>query len=182
MRITLLSKALLVAGCVAPFASFAQSSGSAAMASQQAMQAYDARLQAIQAALAPIKSETDLNAYLANDRFRTSPLDALSLAARQQFLVSLRFSSKGLASFNYTVLENELTPTQIYKILALFGLQRDIYLFKDSQQVTPLDKLIMSHPSVRGLPSDHQGYECDEAYGHPHTCSRADSEICTSNC
>lgn len=34
------------------------------------------------------------------------------------------FSDKGLASFSYAELEAELTPTQIYEIMSLFGLQR----------------------------------------------------------
>lgn len=146
---------------------------------------YQARLNQIDAAVAPIKSAEDLRKYLATTHPGTSPLDLLSFAGKQRFLASLQFNEKGLTTFEYVDLENELTPTQIYRVLALFGMQRDTVLLTRAAKLTPADQLIMgtngASPDgtiVPPAPGDHEGYMC-ESRG---TCFRSADRICTSNC
>lgn len=146
---------------------------------------YQARQNQIDAAVAPIKSEQDLREYLAKTHPGTSPLDVLSFAGKQRFLASLQFNGKGLTTFEYLDLENELTPTQIYRVLALFGVQRDTVLLTRAAKLTPTDRLIMGTdggpPGVTinpPTPGDHEGYMC-ESRG---TCFRSADRICTSNC
>jgi|GEM_PF-6357254 len=52
-----------------------------------------------------------------------TPLSELSDAGLELFVDSLLFTDRGLASFDAGVLEQELTPTQIYAVLELFGLE-----------------------------------------------------------
>lgn len=78
---------------------------------------------AVDMQLAPIKSVDSLNDYLANQKPGDSPLDKLSPGAKERFISSLKFNSKGLTEYRYSELETELSPTEIYQILSLFGVQ-----------------------------------------------------------
>lgn len=144
----------------------------------------------IAARLAPIKSTEDLNAYIARTPAANSPLSYLSPAAKSRFLSGLQFNEKGVASFSYADLEAELTPSQIYEILSLFGVQRTVPLMKGARVVNETDRLIMgarnaplgqcNGASMPGLTPgcDHEGYRC---VGHG-SCAQSMSMICTSNC
>lgn len=143
----------------------------------------------IAASLAPIKSAEDLKGYMAKTSAAESPLNYLSPPARNRFLSSLRFNEKGITSFSYVDLEAELTPSQIYKLLSLFGIQRTAPLMKSARVVNDADRMIIGLPDVRRCdashessqsPSgcDHEGYRC-EGRG---TCMQTMSAICTSNC
>lgn len=151
--------------------------------------------------IAPIKSSADLDTFLATNH--STPLDALPTNARQEFLSSLQFSNSALGSFDYNVLENNLTPTQTYKVLALFGYQYLAPSFKNKKVNTSLDRAILSLAnSSDGTKSkgvedfgvfgkrvqmggfigqedkDYRGYYCKS----PGTCSPRKSDICTHNC
>ena len=139
---------------------------------------------------APIKSNQDLNDYLAAQQ--VTPLDKFSATARQDFLDSLVFGEKGLASFRYDLLEKELTPTDIYSLLSLFGLQGGTAQLDGAQAKTSLDRAILQMNDQQyansfdgfggGFPgtSDDflEGYKCDS----PGSCVLADGYACTSNC
>jgi hypothetical protein len=71
--------------------------------------------------LAPIRSRAELDAHLNTDE---SPLMALSDPSLEMFLDSLIFGEHNLASFRRNELEAELTVSQIYEILSLFGFQQ----------------------------------------------------------
>jgi hypothetical protein len=71
---------------------------------------------------APITSQRSLSRHLSAG-LTESPLGRLSQPALRRFLASLQFNESGLTTFRYTELEAELTPTQIYQVLALFGQQ-----------------------------------------------------------
>lgn len=124
-----------------------------------------------------------MDAYLLRTRNAASPLSALSPSAQHRFLDSLRFTPAGLSSFRYADLEAELTPTQAYKLLALFGMQQDVRLLKSAHQVTTLDAVILGIGGGMaggvGL-GDHDGYWCETS--RPHTCAQAPGFICTGNC
>lgn len=136
-------------------------------------------LRRIQHLLAPIKSWEDLQDYLAVTRLDASPLDKLSPAAKQRFLGSLVFSEHGLASFEYVDLENELSPTDIYKVLSLFGVQSDTATLRNVRMSSESDGLIMNYMGPPNSPySDHLDYRCASRG----TCTRSSGDICTSNC
>lgn len=69
---------------------------------------------------APIKSESDFRLELAN---AASPIHFLSAHGKSQFVEGVVFANGGVASLNVRPLENELTPSQIYRVLSLFGFQ-----------------------------------------------------------
>lgn len=127
-----------------------------------------------------------------------SPLKKLSPYAQRVFIDSLVFTENGLGGFNYTILEEELTPTEIYKVLQLIGAQHTITMFTNARIETKADLLLMSQKSVRqainskskesdsevgvqSMPAfgaDHKGYECLRRA----TCSRAERHICMGGC
>ncbi|GLQ89131.1 hypothetical protein [Dyella flagellata] len=100
----------------------------------------------IAARLAPIKSIKDLTAYMARTSAADSLLNLLSPAAKNRFLSSLQFNEKGITSFSYADLEAELTPSQIYELLSLFGIQRTVPLMKGARVVDDTDRMIMANP------------------------------------
>lgn len=93
--------------------------------------------------LATIKSQADLQAYVAQ-RPNASPLNSLSPGAKQRFLQSLVFTDLGLASFDYRDLRSELTATQIYQLLGLFGVQRSTSSIPGLRIAGPSDAAIIA--------------------------------------
>jgi hypothetical protein len=91
--------------------------------------------------MAQVKSRAELDAYLREDSNQDHPLFALSEDRLRQFLGSLVFTERGLASFNASALEAELTATQIYRVLSLFGLDRSVIDLASTSEFTnsPLD-------------------------------------------
>lgn len=76
--------------------------------------------QEIDLSMAPIKSHAELVRHLrtVND----SPMTRLTPRARQQFIASLVFTRKGLASYSWEPLTS-LSVTDKWRLLSLFGLQ-----------------------------------------------------------
>ncbi|MEX1829016.1 hypothetical protein [Luteibacter sp. CQ10] len=152
----------------------------------------------IDEARAPIKSESDLRKYLLTESL-SSPLNRLSPDAKARFISSLIFSEKGLGSYNYQSLEDELTASQIYDVLSLFGAQATTHLISGAKVESKADLLIMQ-PQVISLPCeeggdlpchggggdtgsgggevDHFEYSC----GSPHTCISTPGAICMHTC
>lgn len=128
--------------------------------------------------LSPVHSQLELGTYLQSAK--ASPLDWLSPAAKRRFLASLTFNETGLTGFDYSDLRAELTATQIYQVLAIFGAQRVVPLIKGAHTETDVDRLLMSAPERTSSPpmDDHEGYRCEGA----HTCGSAPSRICMSGC
>lgn len=93
--------------------------------------------------LAPIHSSADLASYL-ESRGPDSPLGRLSPAASKRFIDSLTFNENGLTGFRTDDLQSELTATQAYRILELFGAQHTTPLLRGLTIETPLDEAIMS--------------------------------------
>lgn len=69
----------------------------------------------------PLDSQTALDAWLRDHAGRRTPFDALPPGARERFLLSLRWGSRGLGGFDAGVLADELPQPQIDAILRLFG-------------------------------------------------------------
>ena len=130
---------------------------------------------------APIKSRADLKSHL-KALGVSSPLNQLQPEARARFVNSLTFNEKGLTGFRYQELE-ELSPTAIYQILALFGQQHTTGMLSGARVETDLDREIIEYTTKWYIiddenGKDYQGYRCSSRA----TCSRSASEICTSNC
>lgn len=103
----------------------------------------------IEQRLAPIHDAAQLD-----DHLRTlspgSPLSALSEAARQRFIASLRFNEAGLVSFSYQDIQKELSPTEAYRLLALFGAQRTMGLMEGLRARTDEDVGILEKARRQG--------------------------------
>ncbi len=135
---------------------------------------------------APVQSRADLESHLADNP--DSAIHQLSHGGRETLLTSLVLTDKGLGSFNYQVLEDELTPTQIYEVLSLFGLGELVSLFKHARIETSDDERLLS------LDTDRQGdlatpmhHPCPNIYNYrcnpPATCTQAYHNYCiTCNC
>jgi hypothetical protein len=124
---------------------------------------------------APIKSAEDLREYLYSSNFHTGPLKKLSEAGRQRFIGSLTFNEKGLTGFRYEDLKAELTVSQIYKILSLFGAQDSTASIKGLKPKNKLEDVIVL-PQI--FWKDYEDFACTSRA----TCSRAIGSICMSGC
>lgn len=146
----------------------------------------------IDSSLAPVKSVTELNAHLESTRAVRSPLLHLSNDARDRFVRSLVFSPAGLASFDYRDLVHELSASQAYELLRLFGMQHTIRSMPGLRIETSLDKAILGsgvRPAFCTIhPIGKTGILCDDDHWHnmkcgsPGTCRGEVGSICTSNC
>jgi hypothetical protein len=93
-------------------------------------------------ATAPIRTAAQLQEYVANNQSATNPFASLSPRAREHFLASLHFGPDGLGSYSALALEEELSLSQAYKLLALFGLQSDIAVIHGLAVYTADDVLL----------------------------------------
>jgi len=129
---------------------------------------------------AEIKSRADLARH-ESERDRPSPLDALSKEGRREFLKSLKFNELGLASYRYDALERELTVSQAYLILALFGAQDEVAMLDGLEVETDLDREIKALGEVSAQCSgggDLKGYMCSARA----TCAPAEKLVCRGTC
>ncbi|WP_052749074.1 hypothetical protein [Arsukibacterium ikkense] len=144
--------------------------------------------------LAPIKSTKDLYKLDSNKSW-----ESLTEYAKNTFVESLVINDKGLAGFNYAVLEAELTVSEIYSILSLFGAQRLASLMTDAIVESETDVLLLNNPQYRKSQktdlsepggyqimngggvvskSDQKGKYCHDAG----QCLDQDGAICTTSC
>lgn len=124
--------------------------------------------------LADVKSRQELAAYL-RLAGATSPLNALSPAARDRFLDSLVFNENGLAEYRFDDLQSELSVTQAYRILRLFGAADSAPFLRAMHPRDEVDAGIQSFMQV----GDHEGGKCVSRG----TCEMLHiNYICTSNC
>jgi hypothetical protein len=138
--------------------------------------AEQARQESIDFEMAPIKSEMDLSEHL-RTADKHSPLMALSPGARQRFIASLGFNENGLVSYRYDDLARELTASQAYRLLSLFGVQRTTHLL-GARTEAAADAAVSERPIVPRLRADHTGYKCVGS----HNCYMAEFYICTDGC
>lgn len=136
---------------------------------------------------APIHSAVDVNKSLIA-KVTGTPLDKLSPGAKQRFLDSLTFNENGITGFSYADLERELSASDVYQVLSLFGVQRLAPMVRGSRVETQTDSLIKATPMATcgpggvttgpGTGCDHEGYRCEGRA----TCMSQMSAICTQNC
>lgn len=133
---------------------------------------------------APIKSQADLKDYLRANKGEWTPLDMLSRDAKSAFLASLRFNDKGLTTFRMDVLEHELSVSEVYQLLAMFGAQRTVGMMRGAKIENDFDREIFQnlerdHAAKAGCGGgDHKFYECIRRA----TCSKNSSNICLASC
>lgn len=96
----------------------------------------------IAAELAPVKSQADLRQHLQQNARGAIMLRKLSPASYRIFIDSLVFNEKGLASFNYGVLEDELSVSEAYEVLSMFGMQHTVHHLPGLKAKTKTDLLI----------------------------------------
>lgn len=136
--------------------------------------------------LAPVKSQQTLRAYQSITPDILSPLGKLSVTTRAEFLSSLTFNEKGLTGFNYRLLEDELTPSQVHSVLALFGAQHLTSRLNGARVETAMDNMLLKPVAkIGGLGGlfddqfgDHKGYWCFQR----NNCYVNENFICMSGC
>jgi hypothetical protein len=130
---------------------------------------------------ARIHSEIQLASFLSDTKNNHSPINLLSRSARGRFLESLRFNETGVTSFYYADIESELSSSQAYELLSLFGIQSTLSFMGKIRIETTEDREIMStyaNTSPLLMKDDHKEYWCSGS----HTCSRSVGSICMSGC
>jgi hypothetical protein len=131
--------------------------------------------------LAPVKTKDDLDRYqeeLRQNPEARSPLNLLSPAARDRFLNSLVFTEQGLGGYQYGDLQRQLTASQIYQVLSLFGAQHTTSLLKGARIESRADQLIMESEVAVVPPADYKDMECVSRA----TCGPRILYICMSSC
>lgn len=138
--------------------------------------------------LAPIQTKEDLDRYVAELRQNPnarSPLNLLSPAARERFLNSLVFTEQGLGGYYFGDLQAQLTVSQVYRLLSLFGAQHTTPLVRGARVESRADQLIIEQFAAPAgdyeyqlPPADYENYECVSRA----TCGPRTAYICTSNC
>jgi hypothetical protein len=127
-----------------------------------------------------IRSAADLQRYVAATAQSGSPLSALSQSGLQRFVSSVTFNSGGITGFRYDDLQSELTASQIYDVLSLFGAQKDVAIIPSVRIETAADRRVMSYvdPNAGDGSGDYPGYACASRA----TCAPESKTICTHNC
>ena len=126
---------------------------------------------------ASVRSASDLRIYLATTPRDLSPLEKLSPGAKRRFLASLFFNENGLVSYDYSDLAKELSASDIYRVLSLFGAQRTVPLIRGLRIETATDELPALQPYRRVI-DDHEAYRCIGG----HSCIHNPGMICMTGC
>lgn len=174
-------KAAVIAGFIVSLISSAAATSaelsSAAVSDSSAIVEYVAAEQSrtsdVAHQMAPLKSAHDVYKYMQSTPRELSPFAAMDRESRTRFVQSLKFNEKGLTEFDYTVLKG-LTPSQVYRVLSLFGMQSGTPLLK-AAPVTETDYKINS---MMLAPDFLEDYYCESRA----TCARTTGKACTSNC
>lgn len=126
---------------------------------------------------APITSQAALDSYL-RQLPAGSPLKALSQRARTDFLDSLVFTDRGLASYRYVPLQ-QIDLADAYRILALFGVQSSLAVAPSVHAASEEGILLEAAFSKDPIRVDYPGYACVSKA----TCASTYNSICIgSNC
>lgn len=148
----------------------------------QDLQQQMTKTQKLSLLLATIHSQGTLERYLVTTQISGSPLHYLEPEARRQFLASLTFNSNGLTGFNYQVFST-LAPSQIYKLLDLFGAQFLTPAFATGPVSTETDAQLLDayagSPQMR--PIGLYNYRCLGPQD-PHTCGPSIGTWCMLSC
>lgn len=125
---------------------------------------------------APINSQVRLQEHIRH-LSPDSPLRVLSVPARQRFVASLRFNEAGITSLGYQDIVDELSYSEAYRLLSLFGAERTLGKLPELRIGTSEDEQIrrFARPPME---DDHMGYACTGRA----TCSASSQQICMTGC
>ncbi len=126
---------------------------------------------------APVNSRGRLDLHLI-ELSPESPLMLLSPLARKQFVDSLVFGDRGLASFSYEPIVSELSAGEAYRLLSLFGAQRAIVHIPGLRKASEADHWVAPAANPNPVFDDYPGYACSGRA----TCSESMHSICMSSC
>lgn len=133
-------------------------------------------------AVAPIRSEDDLFDHLSKlpSSETGSPFLYFSEKGRSRFVDSLKFGDGGLASFDYSSIQRELTVRQAYELLGLFGFQDIAASIPGLEVKDEADRAILKEGDADFVPlADYKDYECIGMA----TCAASNKHICIGvNC
>jgi len=133
--------------------------------------------------IAPVKSLQDFYRQQAHQSRGIDAFGKLTPKSRAEFIAGLVFGERGLASFNFKVIEDELSFSEAYDLLGLFGVQYTIKHMKGLKVRSNAD-LLVKEGTIRPMAccdeneSGEKGYRC-ESRG---TCALSQTHICTDNC
>jgi hypothetical protein len=132
--------------------------------------------------MAPIKSNRQLHQYINTTPSEISAFNGISQQQQTTFIRSLKFNENGLTEFDPTPLKG-MTPTQVYKILALFGMQSgtsSINAIAQNDLDRSVNESLLAGGSEAGiyLKAFLEGYRCEGRA----TCGESQRSACTSNC
>lgn len=128
-------------------------------------------------AIARIRNPLELEQYAAEHAatgYSGTPLEALRPSSRERLLRSVVFGNGGIGSLYYGDMRVELSPTQAYAILALFGAQHLAPIVAAQNVSTDVDAAIQS----MRRPPDHEDKYCAKRA----TCRSESFAVCTSSC
>lgn len=89
--------------------------------------------------VAPVHTNAQLQALQSH----VSPLDALG-GDEISFINSVTFDATGVTGWDHALLEQNLSVTQLYRVLALFGAQSTIGDYANAQVYTDTDRLLLT--------------------------------------
>lgn len=129
---------------------------------------------------APIRSRKDLSRHMRDARENGSPLRALGKDGTRKFIASLRFNENGLTSYRYDILEQELSVTDAYLVLSLFGAQDDIRMLDKARVDSQLDNDLLAVGDVAAMCSggDYKDMQCSARA----TCAPMTRHVCKASC
>ena len=131
--------------------------------------------QAIRLEMAPIKTRQDLIRYL-KDADASNPLNKLSEDAKTRWLDTLTVNAKGeISSYWIDDIRSELSPTDAYKVFALFGTPELAPRVNNGQVETPVDAKIKAMKD-KGVHPAITGYYCSGGY-----CTESNQLTCVEN-
>lgn len=129
---------------------------------------------------APIQTVEDVQLHLDNPK---SPINKLSLAARDRFVESIVYTENGVGGFSYLPLL-ELPKGDIYQIAKLFGLQFELPIL-DRGTFDKGDKntfSILCDGDTDCLGGDLYDAVCVESSDGSRSCRQLGGHVCSSNC
>jgi hypothetical protein len=126
--------------------------------------------------MAQIKSEVDLQAYLNSARGLPTPFDLLSPGSKRRFIESLVFTERGLGSFTYSDIRNELSLSEAYRLLALFGREATAASIRGIRVESEEDQLVFQAGAIGSRNLDYMDYWCRTTA----TCTRKLEDICVA--
>lgn len=105
---------------------------------------------------------------------------ALSKEGTRKFIASLRFNENGLTSYRYDILEEELSVTDVYLVLSLFGAQDDIRMLDKARVESQLDHDLLAVGDVAAMCTggDYKDMHCTSRA----TCSPMSRHVCKASC